>query len=216
MTSATIGCRGCRGASIMSAACPGQSPTPPHRHRSTLPHARPRVLLDVGQCGGAQAGREFRVAQDAQRGGGHRFLVAAGDQQSRDVVAQNEGHAADIGADDRHAACHRFQHRIGHVVDPARIDHHRGRPIKRRHLVAVEPAAEIDSPSNPELRCKRAASPPDRIRRRSDARRALPGDERKGAQRGRNVVNGLQIARDDDAALAGAIRRPPDGSARDR
>jgi hypothetical protein len=158
------------------------------------------------RCGGKPA-RQFRVTEDAQHGGGHGLRAASRHHESCVAFAQDERDAADVGADDRNTARHRFQNGIGHVVDAAGIDHDRGRAIERGHLVAVARAAEMHALPNAKLAAKRFQ----RLAFRARSRYGQPdvghglADQREGPQRGGNVVNGFQIACDDQMACCGTL-----------
>ena len=61
------------------------------------------------------------------------------------AIAHDEGHATDVGADHRHTAGQRLQHRVGHVVDRAGVDRNIGLTVQGGDLLPVQPARHRDS-----------------------------------------------------------------------
>ena len=186
-----------------------------------LPHARPMRTAarraSLPRQGGAQ--------RPGRRGCAARPLAIAcgspaGTMSPVTSVAQDERHAADVGAHDRNATCHGLQHRVRHVVDLARIEHDIGRAVERRPF-RLDCACRrrctfswMSSSCAKRLQCRALGA---RTRdRQPDIGQRFP-DQRESAQRGRDVVNGLQVACDNQSGAWRCARRPvQDEIVRDR
>ena len=135
----------------------------------------------------------------------HRIRIAGGDQERRPLVGHDVGDAADIGADDRHAAGERLENRIRHVVDAARIE--RDVRFAKQHgdPLAIDLADERHAIGDTQLRGQRDHRLPlgAVAGNRQPGMRTLAHNDCKRADRCTDVVDRLEIARNQD------VRRRP-------
>src|SRR5581483_5984076 len=140
--------------------------------------------------------------------GCHGGRIAGWHKERRAFVTNDERHAARIRAHHWYAARHRLEHRIGHVVDPARVQGDRSGPVELAHRRVVQLPAEMDALGHAEPRRELyhrlalGAGPRYRHPRVGDA----VAYQCESAQRRTDVINRIEIARHDQVGIRRARR----------